>query len=225
MPAILTVKADTSQIKRAFADLGRKAPTAIARALNRTASTVRTQAVRAISKDLNIQQKRVRERLTIDRATRANLTATVEAKAGGSGIAPQKGKAAQLGRIPLMEFQARTLYGGPRYKTRKIGTRATASSAFARTTAGVRYRLPTGKGKIVEAFIATMKSGHTGVFVSLRGQRTRFGKQRILELFGPSVPHVLAQTQILSATKTLAMSDLKKNLAHETDYLLSKQRA
>lgn len=222
MPPIITVRADTSDIRRAVRDLGTKAPTAIARALNRTASTVRTQAVRAIAKDLDIQQKRIRERLTINRATRTMLTATVEAKPGGSGIVPQKGKASQLGRIPLMEFHAQTVYGGPRYKTHKIGMRTTAASMFARTTAGVRYRLPTGKGRIAEAFIATMPTGHTGVFVNLPW-RTKYHKQAIWELYGPSVPHVLAQRHILNAVKASAQDLLRNNLADQVRWILDRR--
>ena len=69
-------------------------------------------------------------------------------------------------RIPLIEFQARE------------------------TARGVSYRIGRGSGRkrIVEAFIATMPGGHTGVYV--RKTRRRLP---IVEPFGPSVTHVFEQ--------------------------------
>jgi len=75
-----------------------------------------------------------------------------------------------LKRIPLIDFNAR----GPE-PSRGKGR-------------GVSYRLRGGGGRVANAFIATMKSGHRGVFA-------RAGKARlpIRELFGPSLGHVFAK--------------------------------
>ena len=75
-----------------------------------------------------------------------------------------------LKRIPLEAFNAQ----GP-FPSRGKGR-------------GVSYRLRGGRGRIANAFLAQMRSGHRGVFV-------RSGKTRlpIRELFGPSLGHVFAK--------------------------------
>jgi hypothetical protein len=75
-----------------------------------------------------------------------------------------------LKRIPLISFNARG-----QEPSRGKGR-------------GVSYRLKGGSGRIGNAFISTMRSGHRGVFV-------RVGKTRlpIRELFGPSLGHVFAK--------------------------------
>lgn len=87
-------------------------------------------------------------------------------------------------RIPLIDFKAR----GPE-PSRGRGS-------------GVSYSLPGGRGRLPHAFIATMPSGHRGVF-----QRTgRFGSKKgvrsggsrarrevIAEKFGPSIAVVFSK--------------------------------
>jgi hypothetical protein len=54
------------------------------------------------------------------------------------------------------------------------------------------------------------------------GQWTR---EKITELFGPSIPKVFANPRILRALQARAIRDLAKNLAHEVTYLLGRQGA
>jgi len=96
-------------------------------------------------------------------------------------------------RLPLLQFGARDVR--PRGVSARVqGTRT-------------RYR---------SAFIATMKSGHVGVFA-------RKGKKRlpIQELFGPSIPHVFGK--YLPAAQARAEEQLMKNMEHELQYALRDQ--
>ena len=63
--AELKVTLDTRQLKRAIADLGKRAPKAISRAINRTGGTVRTRAVRAVAKEIRLPQKQIRPMLPL----------------------------------------------------------------------------------------------------------------------------------------------------------------
>jgi len=101
-------------------------------------------------------------------------------------------------RIPLIAFQAR----GPE-PSRGRGQ-------------GVSYRLPGGRGRIGNAFIATMPSGHRGVF-----KRKAKRRLAIIELRGPSLPHVFEKK--LDVFRTAAQDSLVKNLAHEISFAKSKQ--
>jgi hypothetical protein len=97
-------------------------------------------------------------------------------------------------RIPLIEFHAR------------------------QTRSGVSYRLPRGRGSAPSAFIATMASGHQGVF-----KRRAKARLPITELFGPSLPKAFLQDRVRQALERVAASGLAKNLQHEIDFLLRRK--
>lgn len=71
------------------------------------------------------------------------------------------------------------------------------------TQRGIMHRAQDGRRLIPSAFIATMESGHRGVFMrkgpkrAMKGGRYA-GKQRqpIVELYGPSIPRVFIQERI-----------------------------
>lgn len=106
---------------------------------------------------------------------------------------PESSLAARLKRIPLIDFNAR----GPE-PSRGKGR-------------GVSYRLPGGKGRAPNAFIATMGSGHRGVFA--RTGKARLG---IRELKGPSIGHVFAKYKALGLAK--AQESFETNFAHEMKF-------
>lgn len=215
MPVLVRIEADFSPVMRLLEQLGEaNRAKATARALNRTADSTKTHAVRRVAADLDIAQRRIRENIYVTRARPDRLVATVEARPGGAGVGTFQSKKAAQGRIPLLEFHAR-----------------------ARKRGGVSYRLPTGRGLAPQGFIAMMASGHVGVFKRIPGTQMerskwlrhslRLGRdmkrQKIMELFGPSIPHSLSSPAILEAVKATAGETLQKNLLHELEYLLSQQ--
>jgi hypothetical protein len=210
MATLLKITLDTRQLKQALRDLDTKAPTVIARALNRTASSANTQAIRAIAKNMGIAQKRVRQNISVAKAYPQKLTATVQARPGGSGVVAGRSKAERWGRIPLLEFHARDnrVMQGQDLIKHLVSLIVSGQ--------GVVYRLPGGRGSAPHAFIARMKSGHVGVFQRLPGAK----RLKIVELYGPSVPHVFAQKAILAALKKSGEENLAKNMAHEMKNLL-----
>jgi hypothetical protein len=96
-------------------------------------------------------------------------------------------------RLPLIAFKAR----GPE-PSRGRGR-------------GVSYRLPSGRGRVSNAFIATMRSGHRGVF-----KRQTKKRLPIQELRGPSLPHVFEK--YLPDFDRVASEALIKNLQHDIDF-------
>jgi len=107
---------------------------------------------------------------------------------------PEASLAAKLKRLPLIDFRAR----GPE-PSRGKGR-------------GVTYRLQGGKGRVENAFIATMKSEHRGVFK--RAGEARLG---IVELKGPSLGHVFAKYRPLGLARVQEVFD--KNFAHEAGFI------
>lgn len=100
-------------------------------------------------------------------------------------------------RIPLIDFNAR----GP------VPSRGRGR--------GVTTRMRGGKGRYPHAFIATMSSGHTGVF-----QRVRRSRLPITELHGPSLPFVFAKH--IPAGLAAGHTALAKNLASELNFELRR---
>lgn len=156
--------------------LGNQAPIAVQRALNRTGSSLRTQAVRDIGADLHIPQAAVRKGIELQQATRANLR--VRMLLTGR-------------RIALYAFRARP------------------------TRAGVTYDLGRGRSVAPGAFIATMRSGHTGAF-----RRRTKRRLPIDELFGPSLARVFKTVRRMAQWKELIRDLMHKNLEHEVDFLV-----
>lgn len=103
-------------------------------------------------------------------------------------------------RIPLIEFGAR----GPE-PSRGRGR-------------GVTARLTGGAGRYPHAFIATMRSGHRGVF-----QRRGTTRLPIYELRGPSLPKVF--TKYIPLGLARGEEQLAKNLEHELQFALSRSTA
>lgn len=99
-------------------------------------------------------------------------------------------------RIPLVDFGAR----GPE-PSRGKGR-------------GVTARLPGGKGRYPNAFLATMASGHRGVF-----QRTKRARLPIYELYGPSIARVFERMIPIGEARRLEV--LTKNVSHEIQFALS----
>lgn len=119
--------------------------------------------------------------------------------------------AAKGGKIPLIDFSAR----GP-VPSRGRGRGVTAKLP------------PPGAGRYPNAFIATMRSGHKGVFERVPGGRRRGPKPNrsqlpIYELFGPSIAHVFGRYIPIGAARRNDV--LIKNVTHEISFELSKLTA
>ncbi len=157
-----------------------------ARALNRTILTARTHAVRSLAEDVGLPQREVRKSMSLRRATRSELAATLTVTGR---------------RIPLIAFGAR------------------------QSRAGVSYGLRRGRTVAYGAFIATMRSGHRGVFrrvgASVRRSPGAWSPNLpIVELRGPSLPFVFSRRKIIAALRAAVELAYPKNLEHEMDFLL-----
>lgn len=181
---------DFRDVTRKLAQLKDRMPKAVARSLNRAAVSARAAMVPAVASDMGVKASVAREAMAIRQATPSTLASRVVAR----------GKP-----IPLIAFNAR----GPE-PSRGRGR-------------GVTYRSKVGKGVIKDAFIATMQSGHRGVFKRVgAGSRKSAGAWSknlpIVELHGPSVPHVFAKHYPLGIAR--GEESLRQNLKHEISYLL-----
>lgn len=178
----VAVSIDGSRLKALGDALGNKLPSAIRRALVRSATTVRAEMTRAISKDMGLPVTKIKEEIKIVEPDPHTVQFQVSA----------------YRRIPLIQFGAK----GPE-PSRGRGR-------------GVSYRLGGQRRRAPRAFIATMKSGHRGVFQRREGA----GRNPIVELHGPSILRVVEKFVPLGEAR--ANEVLPKNFEHEISYALSK---
>lgn len=186
--ADVALRLDIAKTLRSLSALRDRAPVAVARALNRAAGSTRTMMVRHVAADVGIKASDVRKVMHLQEA-RPSQGDKMVARLSISGK-----------RIPLIAFGAR----GPE-PSRGRGR-------------GVSARLKGGRNRYPHAFIATMRSGHRGVFQRVTGARRHGlpphrGQLPIHELKGPSLPKVF-EKYVADGLKR-GEAALLTNLRHE----------
>ncbi|HUH20455.1 MAG TPA: phage tail protein, partial [Gaiellaceae bacterium] len=159
-----------------------------AAAVDRTLAGVGTKVPLAVMRALNRTITSVQTAAVREMATDLNILQGFVRKGLTLERATLESQRARLyvnaKRIPLIAFRAR------------------------QTRQGVTYSLGRGRGLVRGAFVATMGTGHTGVF----RRRTR-RRLPIIELSGPSLGRVFAKNR--RARQDLAQDLMRKNLVHE----------
>lgn len=96
--------------------------------------------------------------------------------------------------IPLVEFDAR-----------RVGR-------------GVSVKVKGARKVVAGAFIATMKTGHTGVYVREAAGGRRVGRLPIRQLFSLSLPVAFTQKQIMDALLAVASARFAETLRQEVRF-------
>lgn len=150
--------------------------------------------VRAMNRALTSGRALMVQRIAADTGLKSGTIRDAFAMRNATNERLEARLAVGLKRIPLIDFNAR----GPE-PSRGRGR-------------GVSYRLKGGSGRIEHAFIATMKSGHRGVFA-----RSREARLPIRELFGPSLGHVFAKyrPEGIAKVKEAFATNFARELAFE----------
>lgn len=176
---------------------------AVARAINRTLQAIYSEAVRIGTEKYTIRDKNFSKSLMGRssylgrKATPSNLVGSVDFR-GSTGrplvhFKPSPGKAPNWRGVPVAKRRPKA---GVSSLIKKGGTR----KVYAKDGA--------------KPFIATMKSGHKGLFV-----RQPSGK--LEQLFGPSAIQLLGGNEARTRLQAKAEQTFPKRLAHEVDALLA----
>lgn len=148
---------------------------------------------------------------SLNRAASEGQTAMVKAISADTGI-QQKNvrREIRLDKANKTRPVATVIIAGKRIPLIAFGARGPEPSRG--RGRGVSYRLPTGRGRVPQAFITTVGAGgHRGVF-----KRRKTKRLPIVELRGPSLPHVFEK--FFPTFRTVAEQSLLKNVAHEIDF-------
>lgn len=194
MGQLVTVSLNTKALTGVFQQLGRRAPIAVARALNRTGTSERTALARAIATDMGIKVGTAREAIAIQTASASQLAVRVVARGA---------------RIPLIDFKAKGPFPS-RGRGRGVTYNLGAGGGRGRLDRGFIAQMGSGhRGVFVRRNASTGKS---------RGAWSQ--NLPIQEKFGPSIAHVFAKQVPLGDARRTDV--LLKNLAHELEFALSK---
>lgn len=166
---------------------------------------------------------------SLNRALVAGRTEMARAIASDAGIGVRDVTKAMSQRKATLE-RAEAAFGATLRRIELIHFKARGPEPSRGKGRGVSYRGAGGKGRIPNAFIATMQSGHRGVFKAnpdryMRQQKPTWKKKRhaIVELFGPSLGQVFRKYQVRGLERT--QEAFHTAFAHELERLESGQES
>jgi hypothetical protein len=194
----IDVRADISQLQKRFAYLKGAIPAAAVRAMNKTADRVKTEARRKIQEKRHLPLRVINKELRIERASRANMTATVVVS--GKPIA-------------LKHYSP----AGPRGRPKAQHITRDAHGRFVSGTGSPPISVNvTGTRKIVK-----------GAFFGPNDHLfKRVGKARlpIEVLIGPSIPTAISNTAVEESLQFFGQTKFKELFAHEVERELNRGR-
>lgn len=201
----IDVRSDIADIRRRFANVPERViKPATVRALNRAATTVRSEAVKEIRATYNLPSKNISSAISIIKATHARLVATIRA----SGP-----------RIPLYAFDGKPSYDSFRILSDGFRGRSKKSK---RKPPRITVRVSKSRGRTVvkgspelkgSPFIARMRTGHVGIF-----QRKSDERLPIKELFSVDVPSMFAVKRIVNKLEAVGRTRFAVVLRQELKF-------
>lgn len=175
---------------------------AVQSAMNRTVSYIRTNSVRAIRQRYAISAGNLR--------ANQNVTVRYMHSNGVQAIITFRGQ-----KIPLWRYDGASPKGPARtadlVRTRVKGQWKTVHPGVA--AAGHQLK-STGPKRFGTAFVATMKSGHTGIFRRTGGM-TSTGGEELKEIMGSSFPQMIGNEEVLEKVSKEAGDKFEERLEHE----------
>ena len=213
-------EAKLKMIQQMLADFPKEMPKVMSRALNKTGTSVKTEIVRKLAASSKMKQKDVKKGISTKKATYKRWQYDINIM----------GK-----KIPLIYFRAKERKRTVTIKTTlkqsvflfyKVFKPRFGLEAIFKKQYTIKRKLgfvtaDTGRGRksYPKAFIATMKSGHKGVFKSTgRGSAIR-------QLYGPSAGELFeGAAGIATEVQNSAMEKLEKNIDSQIDLILNKRK-
>ena len=195
-------RSDVREIKQRLGEFRSQTPNVLSRAINRTVASIKTELKREAAKQYRITQRDVSTTLVDRKATPKELQGYV--KSTGAVI-------------PLIKFNVspmRTVtyndYGEPN------------PSHYSAAVFKGHGLTPLDHNP--KAFAAVIPNGHGGIF-ERTGKKGRNGKELFEQRFGPSVPHMIKNQEVIATIRDKAESTLHKRIDAEINYILSKGAA
>lgn len=189
------------QVERKLGAFKQKAPKVLKLAVNDTARKARSRLAKEAQKKYAIKGVALNKYMHIKFGSNSNPAATIYVKSK---------------TIPLYKFKRRSgtlgsgRYFNPTLKRYQIGKGGRGAQGQQLKDSSLRaFELDDGGGKR-KAFIASMGSGHTGIFQRRAGKK-RGDKKEVKELMGSSIPVMIgSEKRVYGVVEPHIKSDLKE---------------
>lgn len=198
---MITMKIDAGQSRissSVLKKLGDKADKVVADATNRALAGMRTDGTKLIVKESGIVRKKVFSAFTIIKARASGQTHNARVEITGNPIG-------------LAKFKYK--FKKPK-KSKKGLSLGSLSVSLGQKTITFQH-----------AFVATMKSGHVGIFERQRGVLTSSGREKLQELFGPSIPQFAGRKHITDTVQSKAQERFATRFNQQMERWLNKTGA
>lgn len=181
-------------VEKRLGNMKKNAPTVVSRAINRAIQNVKKNMGKETSERYFITSGEVKKTVNVTKATKSRLQAAAISQ--GAGIA-------------LSKFKV-----NPKTPVRYRGASRTPKVYRAGVKKAGGVKPLDGNPK---SFVAVMKSGHVGVF-----SRTSAKSLPIKQLYGPSVPQMVKNEDIMDKINRDANETLQKRIDAEINNLLRR---
>lgn len=197
--AVITIQAKgLNDVQGLLADIQGGTGRALSRSINRTIKGVRTDVTDEVKASVNLTKSFIQKQTGM----KTQQTFIIH---NATPALPKGSISTRGANVPLIQ------YSNQRGKRQKYPKNIT-----------VQVKKSRGKHRMRHMFIPQLRSGHRGLFVQVSG-KTINRNRKIEQKFGPRVPDILSNKEVMEKVENKASVRMDKNLAHEVDYLLSIQ--
>lgn len=198
---MITMKIDAGQSRissSVLKQLGKNSDKVLADATNRALAGMRTDGTKLIVAESGIVRKKVFSSFNIIKASASGQTHNARVEITGNPIG-------------LAKFKHK-------FKKPKKNKKGVSSGSLS---------VNLGQKTITfqHAFVATMKSGHVGIFERQRGVLTSSGREKLQELFGPSIPQFAGRKHITDTVQSQAQKRFATRFNQQMERWLNKKGA
>ncbi|WP_392559349.1 phage tail protein [Orbus mooreae] len=162
----ISIDVDDASVKSLMNELGDKAARIMADSQNRAIAGVRTDGTKLIKSESGIERKVIFKSFTLIKASAKSDNPTAKVIVSGRPV----------GLIKYPHKPKRIMAG--------------------KTRSGVKINVAGKDVHFKHGFVAKMPNGHIGIFERVRGVKTKGGKEKLSEFFGPSVPQLAGRGAI-----------------------------
>lgn len=186
---------NVKEVQQRLGALGRKTPSVIANAINRTLTNIRKNMAQQTAQRYNVASGEVKKTIAVKKATREKLSGAAVSKASPIAlskfkVSPNRPVSYSKGKRPSPKVYKVSVEKGPASKALDVNPKA---------------------------FIAVMQSGHHGLF-----RRVSDESLPIKQLFGPSAPQMIKNNETIDYIQKEAQSTLQKRIDAEVENILRK---
>ncbi len=191
---------DVKRIEKSLKGMKNKTPIVLANAINRAITNVKSNMAKKASEKYLIKQKDIKPTISIVKKA---------SKTDPTGHIKSVGYKIPLNKFKVSPNKPTTVKKRPEYHIAQV------------LKSGSTKNL-SGDNRHSKGFIVQFNSGHIGVYERLKGTRTKKGKglEKLIPLFGPSVPEMLGTKDINKYITDEANKTLQKRIDHEVNRIL-----